>query len=44
MIDFIEGIVESKAPGELVISAAGVGYLLQCSNSTLAEAPYSPVK
>lgn len=39
MIDFIEGIVESKAPGELVISAAGVGYLLQCSNSTLAEAP-----
>ena len=39
MIDFIEGMVESKAPGELVISAAGVGYLLQCSNSTLAQAP-----
>lgn len=39
MIDFIEGTVESKAPGELVISAGGVGFLLACSNATLAEAP-----
>lgn len=39
MIDFIEGMVESKAPGELVISAGGVGFLLMCSNTTLAEAP-----
>ena len=39
MIDFIEGTVESKAPGELVISAGGVGFLLLCSNATLPEAP-----
>lgn len=39
MIDFIEGAVSDKAPGELVISAGGVGFLLMCSNSTLAEAP-----
>lgn len=39
MIDFIEGTVESKAPGELVLSAGGVGFLLACSNATLAEAP-----
>lgn len=39
MIDFIEGTVESKAPGELVLSAGGVGFLLACSNVTLAEAP-----
>lgn len=39
MIDFIEGTVESKASGELVLSAGGVGFLLVCSNATLAEAP-----
>ena len=39
MIDFIEGTVESKAPGELVLSAGGVGFLLMCSNATLAESP-----
>ncbi|MBR5225446.1 MAG: Holliday junction branch migration protein RuvA [Clostridia bacterium] len=39
MIAFIEGKVAEKSPGELVISAGGVGYLLLCSNSTLAEAP-----
>ena len=39
MNDFIEGTVESKVPGELVISAGGVGFLLLCSNATLAEAP-----
>lgn len=39
MIDFIEGRVASKAPGELVVSAGGVGFLLLCSNQTLAAAP-----
>lgn len=39
MIDFIEGTVEGKAPGELVLCAGGVGFLLLCSNSTLAQAP-----
>ena len=39
MIAFIEGKVAEKSPGELVIAAGGVGYLLLCSNSTLAEAP-----
>ena len=39
MIDFIEGKVASKNPGELVISAGGVGFLLLCSNATLASAP-----
>ena len=39
MIDFIEGKVASKAPGELVISAGGVGFLIACSNATLASAP-----
>ena len=39
MIDFIEGKVASKAPGELVMSAGGVGFLLACSNATLASAP-----
>ena len=39
MIDFIEGKVASKAPGELVVSAGGVGFLLLCSNATLASAP-----
>ena len=39
MIDFIEGIIADKHPGELVISAGGVGFLLLCSNTTLAAAP-----
>ena len=39
MIDFIEGTVAGKTPGELVISAGGVGFLLMCSAATLAEAP-----
>lgn len=39
MIDFIEGIVADKGHGELVINAGGVGFLLQVSNATLAEAP-----
>ncbi|NLD03493.1 MAG: Holliday junction branch migration protein RuvA, partial [Clostridiales bacterium] len=36
---FIEGIVEHKSSGELVINAGGVGYLLLCSQSTLSAAP-----
>ena len=39
MIDFIEGTVADKAPGELVMSAGGVGFLLMCSNATLSDAP-----
>ncbi|MBR1408103.1 MAG: Holliday junction branch migration protein RuvA [Clostridia bacterium] len=39
MIDFIEGIVADKTPGELVMNAGGVGFLLMCSAATLAEAP-----
>ena len=39
MIDFVEGVVADKGAGALVISAGGVGFLLQCSNATLAEAP-----
>lgn len=39
MYAFIEGIVDSKGQGELVINAGGVGYLLSCSSSTIAQAP-----
>ena len=39
MIAFIEGKVAEKNPGELVISAGGVGFSLMCSNATLAAAP-----
>ncbi len=39
MIDFIEGKVASKAPGELVMNAGGVGFLLLCSSATLGAAP-----
>ena len=39
MIAFIEGKVAEKNPGELVISAGGVGFLLLCSNATIAAAP-----
>ena len=39
MYAFIEGIVDSKGQGELVINAGGVGYLLSCSSSTIARAP-----
>ncbi|MDL2317514.1 Holliday junction branch migration protein RuvA [Eubacteriales bacterium OttesenSCG-928-A19] len=41
MFAFIEGRVEEKRAGELVIVAGGVGFLLLCSNSTLAAAPSS---
>ena len=39
MYAFIEGIVDSKGQGELVINAGGVGYLLSCSSSTIAQTP-----
>lgn len=39
MIAFIEGKVAEKNPGELVISAGGVGFSLMCSSTTLAAAP-----
>lgn len=39
MIAFIEGKVAEKNPGELVISAGGVGFSLMCSSATLAAAP-----
>lgn len=39
MYAFIEGMVDEKRQGELVINAGGVGYLLMCSTSTLSQAP-----
>lgn len=39
MIAFIEGKVAEKNPGELVVSAGGVGFSLLCSNATIAAAP-----
>lgn len=39
MIAFIEGKVAEKNPGELVLSAGGVGFSLMCSRATLAAAP-----
>lgn len=39
MIAFIEGKIAEKNPGELVISAGGIGFSLMCSNATLAAAP-----
>ncbi len=39
MYAFIEGTLEYKGPGELVINAGGVGYQLLCTHATLAAAP-----
>ena len=39
MYAFIEGEVCEKANGSLVLMAAGVGWLLLCSNNTLQAAP-----
>ena len=39
MIAFIEGKVAEKNHGELIINAGGVGFLLMCSNATIAAAP-----
>lgn len=39
MYAFIEGKVCDKGPGTLVLEAGGVGYLLNCSMTTLQAAP-----
>ena len=39
MYAFIEGIIEYKSSGELIINVGGVGYLLLCSQGTLSAAP-----
>lgn len=39
MFAFIEGMVCEKTNGALVLQAAGVGWLLNCSNNTLQAAP-----
>lgn len=39
MFSHIEGRVAEKRQGELVIDAGGVGFLLFCSNQTVAAAP-----
>ncbi len=39
MLSHIEGRVEEKRAGELVVDAGGVGFLLLCSNTTLAQSP-----
>ncbi len=39
MYAFISGRVAEKGSGEIVLEAAGVGYALQCSMTTLSQAP-----
>jgi Holliday junction DNA helicase RuvA len=39
MYAFISGRVAEKGSGEIVLEASGVGYLLQCSMTTLSMAP-----
>lgn len=39
MFSHIEGRVEEKRAGELVLDAGGVGFLLLCPHSTVAAAP-----
>jgi Holliday junction DNA helicase RuvA len=39
MYAFISGRVAEKGSGEIVLEASGVGYLLQCSMTTLSAAP-----
>lgn len=39
MYAFIEGKLEEKRQGEIVVNVGGVGYQLICSASTVAEAP-----
>lgn len=41
MYAFIEGTVEEKRQGEVVLNAGGVGYQLICSATTVAAAPPS---
>ncbi|MBQ9008689.1 MAG: Holliday junction branch migration protein RuvA [Clostridia bacterium] len=39
MIDFIEGTIADKGHNEVIINAGGVGFLLQCSMTTVSSAP-----
>ena len=39
MYAFISGRVAEKGSGEIVLETAGVGYALQCSMTTLSQAP-----
>ncbi len=39
MYAFISGRVAEKGSGEIVLEASGVGYSLQCSMTTLSQAP-----
>ena len=39
MYAFIEGTLEYKALGELILAAGGVGYQIQCTQSVLSSAP-----
>ena len=39
MFSHIEGRVEEKRGGELVVDAGGIGFLLNCSTATIAQAP-----
>lgn len=39
MYAFISGRVAEKGSGEIVLEASGVGYALQCSMTTLSQAP-----
>lgn len=39
MYAFISGRVAEKGSGELILETGGVGYALQCSMTTLAQAP-----
>lgn len=39
MYAFVEGILEHKGIGELVINAGGVGYQMLCTQSALSAAP-----
>ena len=39
MYAFIEGTIEYKALGELILAAGGIGYRIQCTQSVLSSAP-----
>lgn len=39
MFSHVEGRVEEKRAGELVIDVGGIGFLLNCSSATIAAAP-----
>lgn len=39
MIDFIEGTIADKGHNEVIVNAGGVGFLLQCSMTTVSDAP-----